>query len=280
MDVLFEKYTVSGTVPAKKVEDNLISKSQRLLEENKLQGQVVATSIGHSSQGFLAIIKSNGQYSFIIFDQGNNQVAQVPFSFEAYNLVTQRSDKDIAPVIFNMTIFNDKRDRDEKDGVWNGDNHMIPIYALYKFDQNGNVVPGMLITGWGAKPSHYQGYLNEPKNMAIGLYAWYLSQITGATEINAELVFLRYPYTDACQAHTYTTKEMEEARIWALTLAEEIDDKVAELNLLDGADGDSLFPATPGKACQYCSHASLCIKSINVTPVRVEDRIDAERVAA
>ncbi len=162
-----EKTTASETVPAKKVEDNLISKSQRLLEQNKLQGQVVATSIGHSSQGFLAIIKNNGQYSFIIFDQGNNQVAQVPFSLEAYNFATQRSDKDIAPVIFNMTIFNDKRDRDEKDGVWNGDNHMVPIYALYKFDQNGNVVPGMLTTGWGAKLSHYQGYLNEPKNVAI-----------------------------------------------------------------------------------------------------------------
>lgn len=33
-----------------------------------------------------------------------------------------------------------------------------------------------------------------------------------------------------------TKTEMEEARKWALQLAEEIDDKVAELNLLDGVD--------------------------------------------
>ncbi len=129
---------------------------------------------------------------------------------------------------------------------------------------------------WKTNRSKY----DPTENHQLGLYSWYLSQTTGATEIDAELVFLRYPYADACQAHTYTTKEMEEARIWALTLAEEIDEKVAELNLLDGAGGDSLFPATPGKACQYCSHASLCIKSINVDPVKVEDRVDAERVAA
>ncbi len=129
---------------------------------------------------------------------------------------------------------------------------------------------------WKTNRSKY----DPTENHQLGLYSWYLSQTTGATKINAELVFLRYPYADSCQAHTYTTNEMDEARKWALQLAEEIDNKVAELNLLDGAEGDNLFPATPGKACQYCSHASLCIKSVNVAPVRVDDRVDAERVAA
>jgi len=112
------------------------------------------------------------------------------------------------------------------------------------------------------------------------LYAWYLSQLTGAKEVDAELVFLRYPYVESRQAHKYTVNEMEDARKWALQLAEEIEDKVAESNMLNSADDDSLFPATPGKYCQYCSHASLCIKSVNVDPVRVDDRTDAERVAA
>jgi len=129
---------------------------------------------------------------------------------------------------------------------------------------------------WKTNRSKY-----DPKdNHQLGLYAWYLSQVTGASEINAELVFLRYPYAESSQAHTYTSTEMEEARKWALQLAEEIDDKVAELNLLDGVDDDGLFPATPGKHCQYCSNPSLCIKSVNVDTVRVDDRVDAERVAA
>ena len=129
---------------------------------------------------------------------------------------------------------------------------------------------------WKTNRSKY----DPTDNHQLGLYSWYLSQNTGATEINAELVFLRYPYADSHQAHIYTKDEMEEARKWALQIAEEINDKVAELSLLDGVEGDNLFPATPGKACQYCSYASLCIKSVNVDPVRVDDKIDAERVAA
>lgn len=119
-------------------------------------------------------------------------------------------------------------------------------------------------------------------NHQLGLYAWYLSQVTGIKEINAELVFLRYPHTDGCQAHKYTTAEMEEARQWALRLAEEIEEKVAEWNMSGGMDGgsDNLFPAKPGKACSYCSHASLCIKSVNFDAVKLDDRADAERVAA
>ena len=49
-------------------------------------------------------------------------------------------------------------------------------------------------------------------NHQLGLYSWYLSQVTGAAEVDAELVFLRYPYADSRQAYTYTSVEMEEAR--------------------------------------------------------------------
>ncbi|WP_418626676.1 PD-(D/E)XK nuclease family protein [Anaerosinus sp.] len=117
-------------------------------------------------------------------------------------------------------------------------------------------------------------------NHQLGLYSWYLSQVTGATEVDAELLFLRYPYADSRQAYTYTSVEMEEARKWALTLATEIEDKVAELNLLDGGDDVNLFPAIPGKHCQTCSHASLCIKSVQINPVKIDDEVDAQRVAA
>lgn len=121
----------------------------------------------------------------------------------------------------------------------------------------------------------------KPKeNHQLGLYAWYLSQVTGANEINAELVFLRYLYAESREVHKYTVCEMEEARKWALVLAEEIEDKVAEVNMLGGIDDDRLFPATPGKHCQYCSHASLCIKSVNLDPIRIDDKADAKRVAA
>jgi len=155
--------SVSSTTNA----DGAIKKAQNLLSNKNIQGTVVATSLGNNPSGFLSLVKNNNQYSFVIYDNANQQIAGVPFSQETYNFLANKNQKNVPPLIFNMTIHNDNHDRDEKNGVWNGENHMIPIYALYKFDQNGNVVPGMLNTGWGAKPSHYQGYLNEQKNVDI-----------------------------------------------------------------------------------------------------------------
>lgn len=152
---------------SKPSEDSSITKAQRLLEEKKIQGKVLATSFGNNPKGFLSIIKNNEQYSFVIVDQVNQQVAEVSFSQEKYSFIDNVNQKYVSPLIFNITIFNDKHDRDEKNGAWNGEKHLIPIYAQYEFDQNGNVVPGMLNTAWGAKPSHYQGYLNEQKNVDI-----------------------------------------------------------------------------------------------------------------
>ena len=57
---------------------------------------------------------------------------------------------------------------------------------------------------WKTNRSKY----DPTDNHQLGLYSWYLSQITGATEINAELVFLRYPYADILQA----SDELKEIR--------------------------------------------------------------------
>lgn len=121
----------------------------------------------------------------------------------------------------------------------------------------------------------------HPKdNHQLGLYTWYLRQVTDVKEINAELVFLRFNRETCRQSHSYTLHETEQARQWALGLAIEIEDKVAEWSLQnDGLDTD-LFPAKPGVHCQHCSYASLCIESAQIRPLEVNDRADAKKVAA
>lgn len=114
------------------------------------------------------------------------------------------------------------------------------------------------------------------ENHQLGLYAWYLSSLTGAKAIPAELAFLRY---QSGENHTYTIRDMEEARSWALSLAEEIEEKVAEWNLTSEMQDDRLFPATPGKHCQYCGYASLCIQSVKIELVQIEDQADAKKLA-
>jgi len=114
------------------------------------------------------------------------------------------------------------------------------------------------------------------ENYQLGLYAWYLSRITGAKEINAELAFLRY---QSGENHIYNIRDMEDARQWALNLAEEIEDKVAEWNLVSEMQDDSLFQSIPGKHCQYCGYASLCIQSVKIEPLNIEDCADARKLA-
>ncbi|MDD4600022.1 hypothetical protein SDC9_20885 [bioreactor metagenome] len=149
------------------VEDAQIQKAQNILGQYNIATKVVATSLGKNPNGFLALTKHNESYTFVIVDDINKQAALVPFSADRYNLCNNYNKGNIPPIIFEMLILNDKHDRDEKAGIWNGPTHNIPIYALYKFDANGIVKPGMLSTGQGATPSHYQGVLNEKKNVDI-----------------------------------------------------------------------------------------------------------------
>lgn len=144
-----------------------IQNAQSAITDKNLQGTVVATSWGNNSNGFLSLVKEADQYRFVLCDTKNQQVAEVPFSQQVYHFTDNKQQKNVPPLIFNLTILNDTHDRDEKDGIWNGENHRIPIYALYKFDANGKVIPGMLATAWGMNPSHYHGNLNEQKNMDL-----------------------------------------------------------------------------------------------------------------
>lgn len=64
-----------------------------------------------------------------------------------------------------FVIPNDTRDGDADNGVWDGDEHSIPIYGFYKLDSNGTIVPGMLYSGKGLSPGLFKGVLYEQKNV-------------------------------------------------------------------------------------------------------------------
>ncbi len=65
-------------------------------------------------------------------------------------------------------------------------------------------------------------------NHQLGLYAWALNQITGNKHINAALVFLRYNTMNCCEIKDYSLNDMEEARNWALSLANKIEASLKE----------------------------------------------------
>lgn len=137
---------------------------QQEFDSMGISGKVVATSYGHDKNGCLTLLGGKG-YRLAVWDMKNNQVAYVDLSQGLHNLLTKKSGSGSTYVIFNMTILNDSHDNDEKNGEWQGVNHTFPIWAAYKFDAQGNIIPGVIHTAWGLNPSHYQGYLYEQKNV-------------------------------------------------------------------------------------------------------------------
>ncbi len=168
MKKIYESYgqkNMQEKANPEKKETSSIQKAQAFLDERNIKTKVLATSLGNASNGYISLTKNSERCNFVICDIKNQQIAEVPFAWSTYGFVNEPNKKTKAPVIFLMKVFKDKKDRDVDAGVWKGNDHWIPTYALYEFDANNKVVPGMLTTGAGERPSHYQGALMEQKNV-------------------------------------------------------------------------------------------------------------------
>ena len=128
---------------------------QNELNASGVKGKVLAVAQGDNKTGYLALVKDGSNSGIVIQDKKNNRTALVS------NIRNMGDDV----VIFDMMVLNDVKDNDVKSGVWEGSNHIIPVYAQYKIDAANNVTPGMLTTGGGRKPSHYQEYFYEQRNV-------------------------------------------------------------------------------------------------------------------
>lgn len=126
---------------------------------------------------------------------------------------------------------------------------------------------------WKTNRSPYEPTANHQ----MGIYAWALHQLTGANEVQSELVFLRYPNSKRRYVHTYQQPDMEESRQWALSIAMEIESKVKELE--QHGDSTILFSDQPGVHCQYCGYAEICIRSCKVDPLTIDSADSAVQLA-
>lgn len=86
------------------------------------------------------------------------------------------------PLMVTFWIENDAHDKDFNAGAWHGATHVLPVYGLYKLE-GGAVIPGMLHTGGGESPSHYQGPLYEQKNVDLmNIYMRQVQSLLKATQ--------------------------------------------------------------------------------------------------
>ena len=141
-----------------------LKKAVAEMEEYGIGGKLnfIGTSYGHSSDGFIAVTDSG---LVAVVDRKNHRAGMVRPRMSLPEFQQQRKAKSPSPMLMDCIFANDARDNDHDAGYWQGNTHYMTIYALYKFDGNGNLVPGMLTTGRGEKPSHYQEVLYEVKNV-------------------------------------------------------------------------------------------------------------------
>ena len=103
------------------------------LKQRGIQGTVVASSKGHSNNGYVSLVNNNGQYQLVTYDTKNGRVGTTPYDRSILYFTDKKpTGGGNETIIFNMTVLNDIHDNDNNAGVWEGANHNIPVYAAYK----------------------------------------------------------------------------------------------------------------------------------------------------
>ena len=146
------------------------------LEEKRIGGTILAHT-PETEDGYVAWIQVKNAKGVIntavVIDKKNNQKASIDLNglygglsglFEPIEKPYKGEVVTILPVM----IYNDTVGMDKIMGEWYGTEHFIPVYALYAYDkEKGEIIPGMLSSGLGSHPSHYQGFLQEQKNVDL-----------------------------------------------------------------------------------------------------------------
>lgn len=157
-------------------QEKTLTAQERAAQELESYGysnaEVLATSYGHSGNGFLSVLGGK-EYRLVLVDRKNQRAAVITpirkdeirnFASKDGGLM-QIGNQLKGTIIAEFAISNDVQDQDVEAGNWSGATHQIPIYCDYKVTNSGVIEPGKLTTGKGLRPSHYQDYLYEQKNV-------------------------------------------------------------------------------------------------------------------
>ena len=178
---LKEQYAVKQAETVKK--DVLMQANEVLQSKNAIYKLAAVSKFDEN--GFFGLDISKG-ITFVVYDKKDDMIARVDYDKA---LLRPRDNKyetmdKMAPIIFKMHIENDDKNGEDKIlGVWNGNVHEVPIYALFEVDNNNNIIPGMLYSAQGENPSHYHGVLKEQKNVNLANIV-----LTHADSLNEDII--------------------------------------------------------------------------------------------
>ncbi|MDQ0202855.1 hypothetical protein [Pectinatus haikarae] len=150
---------------------NSLDTAQKTLFSKGSNAEITAVS-STDEDGFLALGTLDSKLYFIIYDAKDGSTALVPYNPNVLNyrehfISFNDGKKHYDPMIFLLQVSEKNNSKDKILGVWDGARHTIPIYVVFKLGDDGRVIPGMITSGQGLKPSHYQAALQEPKNVEL-----------------------------------------------------------------------------------------------------------------
>lgn len=140
--------------------------AESALASFEITGKISSSTFSKGSDGFMA----NVDNKVYVVDLKNNQAARVEnFSYILNDLRNQQNaGNSTGRIIPQFLIFNDKHGKDDDKGEWRNNNHFLPVFVPIKVDGAGNIKSeGRMSSGKGAAPSHYQGFLEEQKNVDL-----------------------------------------------------------------------------------------------------------------
>lgn len=160
-----------------KAKENPLDEVRGILQKKEIQGSLLAASVVDES-GFLAFVKDNDDEVFIVYDAKDDKIAKIHYPtqkaidrspyksflrFRANPTKLKTGELNYRPAIFNLELPNDSKDsKDKWLGIWNKTTHIVPIFALFKVDDQDKVVPGRLTSAcYNLSPERYQVPLNE-----------------------------------------------------------------------------------------------------------------------
>lgn len=135
----------------------------------KIPGTVVATTLGLSPDGYLALLQRGNTYAYAFVDHKAHRAGEISFDSieEFYGILTGPNGRS-KRLVFELKIHGDAEGADSKLGTWgsNGE-HDFKVCAFYDRNSDGSRVLKSYFSARGAHPDRFHEYIQEKKNVDL-----------------------------------------------------------------------------------------------------------------
>lgn len=142
----------------------------------------LASTYTEGSQDALSLIrmKDDGELLFMVASRKVQVVGLVTYSRNVYDFYLNKDQTgNYPPLIFGMVFPNEQRPQIDDDlGDWQGDLHLLPIYALFDVKDGQVICDKPFYSARGLNPSHYHGTIkNTDHSKLIEIFMTHLPRL-------------------------------------------------------------------------------------------------------